>query len=121
MTEQPIRDRLYEIWRGAVRRCHDPTRKDYPKYGGRGIRVCQEWRCPDDAHEWTFKGYLAFETWALAHGYDEHLTLDRANCNGPYSPGNCRWISKKAQAHNRSSDAALTFQGKTMQRVEWSR
>ena len=55
------RNRLYDQWHGMFRRCHDPRRKDYPKYGGRGIKVCDEWR----------ESYDAFEAWAFSHGYKD--------------------------------------------------
>ena len=47
------------------------------------------------------------------------MTLDRMNNNGSYSPQNCRWISKKAQAYNRSSNEMLTLNGRTMTRTQW--
>lgn len=48
MTEvdRDTRKKLYDIWHGFVRRCHDPRRADFHHYGGRGIRVCDEWRQP---------------------------------------------------------------------------
>ena len=64
-----MRNKLYDIWHGMIRRCHDPRRKDYPKYGGKGIKVCDEWR----------ESYRNFEAWAMSHGYKEGMTLDRIN------------------------------------------
>lgn len=124
MTEvdKDTRRRLYNIWHTAVRRCHDTVhvRRDYNHYGGRGITVCPEWRGTMEKNKWCGEGYLVFEQWALTHGYKDGLTLDRVNNNAGYSPGNCRWISKKAQAYNRSSNAMLTYNGRTMTRVEWA-
>ena len=48
------------------------------------------------------------------------MTLDRANNNSGYSPSNCRWISKKAQAYNRSSNERLSFNGQVMTRKQWA-
>ena len=45
-VDKETRKKLYDIWHGAVRRCHDPRRKEYHHYGGRGIRMCEEWRQP---------------------------------------------------------------------------
>lgn len=91
--------RLYGVWHGIKQRCYDPTRKDYPRYGGRGITVCNEW----------IDNYAAFQQWALKSGYDYHAsymkcTLDRIDTNGPYAPWNCRWIDMKAQSQNRNTE-----------------
>ena len=74
--------RLEYIRRGMMARCHIPHRKDYPRYGGRGIRVCASWR--HDASQ--------FYRWALTHGYDDALSIDRIDPDKDYSPDNCRWI-----------------------------
>jgi hypothetical protein len=34
----------HRTWQGMQQRCHNPNNKDYKSYGGRGIRVCDEWR-----------------------------------------------------------------------------
>ena len=115
-----MNDGLYEIWHGIVRRCHDPRRKDYHKYGGRGIRVCEEWRGTAAIHSWTREGYKAFEEWALSHGWKEGMTLDRMNNNSGYRPNNCRWISKKAQAYNRKTNIYISAKGQTKTLTQWA-
>lgn len=84
-------ERLYNIWRGMKQRCFTVTNRDYPNWGGRGIKVCDEWR--DD--------YSSFKEWSVANGYEEHLTIDRINNDGDYEPSNCRWITIQEQAKNR--------------------
>lgn len=83
--------RLYRIWHGMRARCKYPSNPNYKDYGGRGIKVCDEW-------ETSFE---AFQDWALANGYAENLTIDRKDTNGDYKPSNCRWATMKEQRHNR--------------------
>lgn len=88
-------DRLYRVWGSMKARCFNKNAPDYPRYGGRGITVCDEWR----------DSFPSFKEWALAAGYDYGAprmacTLDRIDNDGPYSPDNCRWVSMKKQIKN---------------------
>jgi predicted nucleic acid-binding Zn ribbon protein len=93
------KERLYSIWLDMKERCRNPKNNHYKSYGGRGIRVCDEWS----------KDYIAFREWSLCNGYREeiresgrnNLTLDRIDVNGNYEPSNCRYITNRENCLNK--------------------
>lgn len=95
-------DRLYTIWSGMKQRCYCRTNKDYPNWGGRGIKVCDEW----------LETYANFRDWANKNGYAEGLSLDRIDVNGNYEPSNCRFADNSTQANNRRSTIFYEYHGK---------
>lgn len=101
--------RLYAIWVHMRQRIRDRNTEYYKNYGGRGISICSEW---DD--------YQIFKKWALENGYSDHLTIDRINVNGDYSPENCRWITMKAQSNNKRDNIRLTCEGATLTVAQWA-
>lgn len=86
--------RAYKIWCKMKERCNCPTCPSYPRYGGRGITVCSEWN--DD--------FQSFYDWAMSHGYEDSLTIDRIDNDGNYEPDNCRWITKSENSRKRMLD-----------------
>ena len=107
----PSKHPLYEVWRTIIKRTEVKDYKDYPHYGARGIKMCREWR----------EDYMKFYEWSLSHGYKRGLTLDRV-CNfRGYSPGNCRWVSRRAQANNRGTNRRVTINGETHTIAQWAR
>ena len=75
--------RLYQIWSGMKQRCFNPRATKYELYGGRGITVCEEWK----------NDFKSFYDWAVSHGYQDNLTIDRIDSDGNYEPFNCQWIT----------------------------
>ena len=85
--------RLYKTWCNMKSRCYNEHTKHFMHYGGRGIKVCDEWK---DSFE-------AFMQWALSNGYSDALTIDRIDVDGNYEPSNCRWATMLAQNRNKRS------------------
>lgn len=84
------RSRLHSIWCHMKTRCLCETSQAYSYYGGRGIKVCQEW----------VGSYESFRDWAVENGYSDSLELDRRDVNGDYCPENCRWATRVQQMRN---------------------
>lgn len=97
---------LHYIWAGMKQRCYNPNNKAYKNYGGRGIRICEEW------HE--FKNFLK---WATETGYydnnERKCTIERIDVNENYCPENCKWISIEDQWKNtREERQRIKYDGK---------
>lgn len=103
--------RLREIWRSCRKRTMNARCKDFGKYGASHIRMCKEWE----------KDFEEFKKWAMAHGYRQELTLDRIDNNRGYEPYNCRWVSRRVQANNRSTNIRITCRGETHTIAQWGR
>lgn len=106
--------RLYSVWNNMIRRCYDERNNRYHRYGGRGIKVCDEW------HEFS-----AFRDWMFSQGYDEKSeygkqTLDRIDNDGNYEPSNCRLATIQEQNNNRCTKHLLTYNGEVHSITEWN-
>lgn len=101
--------RLKSIWFKMKHRCYNSKNDRFNRYGGRGIIICHEWHI-----------FEAFYNWAITHGYESHLTIDRKDNDGIYSPDNCQWITRGAQALNRSTNHLVTIGNVTKNIKQWS-
>lgn len=95
---------LYRVWKGMKQRCNNYNSKDYPRYGGRGITICQEW----------VADFAKFYLWAMDAGWQTGLQLDRADNDGPYSPENCRWATRKQNMDNRRTTRRFEYEGELL-------
>ena len=102
--------RLYRIYRNMLSRCYNKKASHYLRYGGRGIKVCDEWK----------NNFKNFYDWSIKNGYSDTLTIDRIDNNSSYYPENCRWVDIKTQSRNTSRTHLVTINGQTKSLIEWS-
>jgi hypothetical protein len=89
-----------------IRRCNKESNKDYHRYGGRGIRVCERWS--------------KFTNFVEDMGIPESgMTIDRIDNDGAYDKDNCRWVTNKEQQRNKSTSRLLDIDGVVKCVVEW--
>lgn len=99
--------KLYKTWLNMKSRCYNPNATRYEYYGGRGIKVCDEWLDPN-------VGYMKFRDWALANGYQDDLSIDRIDVDGNYEPSNCRWSTVLEQNWNKSTTRHIEYNGESV-------
>ncbi len=98
----------YTIWHNMRNRCLDSRHRAYPRYGGRGIKICKRW---DDVR-------LFIKDMGLRPSMDH--TLDRKDNDGPYCKDNCTWSLRRAQQRNREYQKLIKVGNRSMLAVEWS-
>ena len=98
----------YVSWSAMLNRCHSPGATQYRHYGGRGIEVCEEWRT-------SFEAFVA----DMGPRPSTNHSIDRIDPNGNYEPGNCRWVTKRAQSLNRRNTIRVSWRGRTLTLAEW--
>ena len=93
---------LYGQWQDVKNRCNNPNTTGYYLYGGRGIKVCEEWAT----------SFLPFYNWAMENGWKRGLSVDRRNGNGNYEPSNCRLATSSQQARNTRRNVIVEYKDK---------
>lgn len=99
----------YLTWVGLIQRCENPKNHLYPRYGGRGIGICERWRT-------SFVNFLA----DVGPRLPNTVSLERIDPAGHFEPGNCRWVSTIERRTMAASVRLITYGGKTQTLTEWS-
>lgn len=98
----------YACWGAMKNRCLNPKNNDYKDYGGRGIKVCQDW--------------MLFENFLRDMGVrPDGMSIDRKNNDGDYCKENCVWIPLSDQQSNRRNTRNITVNGVTKSISQWSK
>jgi len=115
-THGMTKTRFYNIWQSMIQRCNDSTAISYPRYGGRGIKICRKWldfqNFKDDMYESYIKHSKKFG--------EKNTTIDRVNNRDDYKSSNCRWATPFTQSRNKRNNRMITFKGKTQCLTDWA-
>lgn len=101
--------RIFKIYQGMIQRCYNPNNKNFTDYGGKGIGICEDW----------LNNPKSFEDWAISHGYENDLTIDRIDSNKNYCPDNCQWITLEENSR-RANANFIEADGKTLSGTQWA-
>jgi hypothetical protein len=104
--------KLYKVWLSMKNRCNNTADCKYNLYGGRGIRVCEEWQS-------DFQAYHDYVS-SLPHYGEKGYSLDRIDNDGNYEPGNVRWATQKEQSNNKRTNIYISCYNETHTLKEWS-
>lgn len=112
------KSKIYKIYLCILSRCYYEGNKSYKNYGGRGIKVCDQWLGKE--------GFLNFCEWSYKNGFDDSRTsneqsIDRIDVNGNYEPLNCRWATQQKQQNNKRNNLYITYNSKTQSLADWCR
>ena len=118
VTHGMTKTRSYRKYQHMKGRCYTKTDSRYMDYGGRGIKICNEWLGE--------RGFENFAKWAIENGYSGdgdtwNNTIDRIDNDGDYCPENCRIVNQLIQSNNRRTNRLETVNGETHTIAEWSR
>lgn len=113
LQQRNYKNPLYAVYLGMKKRCYTPSCKGYKNYGGKGVKVCKEWK----------SDFSVFYEWAIENGYSyepgisrsQRLSLDRIDSNGDYSPQNCRWLPLEENVRRASKGRIVTAETRVKQ------
>lgn len=104
-------NRLRCIFNDMVKRCYNEKGRQYDSYGGKGVKICDEW----------LNNPPSFEQWSISNGYSDQLTIDRIDCNGNYCPENCRWVTLEDNVRYKQTTILIDVDGEIKTGREWSK
>jgi len=102
--------RIYNIWNGMLLRCNWVKFPQYCNYGGKGVKICNEW-----------KNFINFYNWSIKNNYDDSLTIDRIDSNWHYCPENCRWATNKQQAESKHNNRTILAWNEVKSLLHWTK
>jgi hypothetical protein len=100
----------YSIWANMKTRCTNPKSNHWHLYGGKGVKVCEQWM-----H--SFEQFLK----DMGNRPSKEYSIDRISPDGDYEPSNCRWATAKEQTRNKSANVWLEVNGIRMVQADWAR
>ena len=110
--------RINKIYRNMKSRCYNPNASKYYLYGGKGIKICDEWLDKES-------GFINFYNWSIKNGYRDNLTIDRIDSDKNYEPSNCRWVTYKEQNSHLKNNPfyckAIEYNGESHSLSEWAK
>lgn len=110
VTHGDTKSKEHRTWISIKSRCNYIKHKAYPRYGGRGIKVCDRWLN-------SYENFLS----DMGRAPSQKHSIDRfPNNDGNYEPGNCRWATNDEQANNKGSNVLATVNGKTQNLQQWA-
>ena len=103
--------RLYAVWNGIKQRCLNKNNRSYSNYGGRGIKIDEEWA----------RNYESFYNWAMRSGYHDGMEIDRIDNDGDYCEDNCRFVNREVQSNNKRNVKLYEIDGVSKSLAQWCR
>lgn len=98
------------VWHSMIRRCTNPNQKNWVRYGGRGIKVCDRWLN-------SFEDFLV----DMGRMPSPDHTIEREDNDKDYTPENCIWATWDAQNNNKRNSHFIEHQGRRQTIAQWAR
>ena len=105
--------KMFRAYVNMKTRCYNPNYYLFKNYGGKGIKICDEWLGKN--------GFINFREWSFQNGYQDDLSIDRIDNGKDYSPDNCRWVTMREQQNNRTNNHIVVINGFSRTLAEWCR